>query len=125
MIDQIKHNAMLVQSVARTQLKVNVDFDRSAVEWLDGFVTRQHENSDPNNMSGLVSTLGSFFGECIIQTFGGEWAQCEQEWCVQFDDKNAAFPFAKIEKHLKNGREDSVLSMFDAIPVVFPQTGKS
>jgi hypothetical protein len=124
MIEQIQHNAQLVQSVARDQFKVDVSFDRSAVEWLDGYVTRQHEHGDPENVSGLVSTLGSFFGECIIQSFGGKWMQSEHGWCIKFDDKNAVFPFAKIEKHLLNGREDSVLSMFDTIPVVFPKARK-
>lgn len=124
MIEQIQHNAQLVQSVARDQLKVDIAFDREAVEWLDGYVTRQHENGDAGNVSGLVSTLGSFFGECIIQSFGGKWMQSAHGWCIQFDDKNAVFPFAKIEKHLQNGKEDSVLGMFDTIPVVFPQAQK-
>jgi hypothetical protein len=35
MIEQIQHNTQLVQSVARDQLKVDVGFDRSVVEWLD------------------------------------------------------------------------------------------
>ena len=121
MIDNIRHNAELVQSLARDQLNVDVNFDRAGVEWLDRYATRQHEHGDPDNVEGLVSTLGSFFGECIVHTYGGEWSQDENGWCVQFDENDAAFPFAKIEKHLRNGPEDSVLSMFDTIPLVFKQ----
>lgn len=121
MIEQIQHNAQLVQTVALNQLKVQVDFDRTGVEWLDGYITRQHENGDPNNFSGLVSTLGSFFGECIVRTYGGEWSESEHGWCIQFDEKNAVFPFSKVEKHLRNGAEDSVLSMFDMIPLVLSE----
>jgi hypothetical protein len=124
MIDQIRRNAKLVQSVARDQLSVDVGFDRVAVEWLDGFVTRQHEQGSPDNVEGLVSTLGSFFGECIVRTYGGKWFQDEEGWCVRFDEKNAAYPFAKVEKHLRNGPEDSVLSMFDTIPLVFKGIGR-
>ena len=124
MIDQIRHNADLVRSVAHDQLSVDVDFDRAAVEWLDGFVNRQHEQGDPNNVNNLVNTLGAFFGECILHTYGGEWFQDDSGWCVRFDAKNAAYPFAKLKKHLLNGAEDSVLSMFDIIPVVFKQFGK-
>lgn len=119
MIEHIRKNAELVQSVAREQLNVDVEFDLTAVEWLDGCVTRQHEQGDPNNVEGLVSTLGSFFGECVVQTYGGKWFEDENGWCVRFDEKNAVFPFAKIEKHLRNGPEDSVLSMFETIPLVF------
>ena len=120
MIDQIRHNAELVRSVARDQLSVDVGFDRAGVEWLDGFVNRQHEQGGPNNVNNLVNTLGS----CILDTYGGEWFQDDSGWCVRFDEKNAAYPFAKLRKHLLNGAEDSVLSMFDTIPVVFKQFGK-
>ena len=123
MIDRIRHNAALVQSVARDQLNIEVDFDRAAVEWLDGYINRQHEQGDPSNIDGLVSTLGSFFGECMVRTYGGAWAQDDHGWCVRFDAENAAFPFSKVKKHLLNGPDDSVLSMFDAIPVIFQQTG--
>ena len=122
MIDQIRHNAELVRAVARKQLNVDIEFDRTAIEWLDGYVTRQHEQGDPNNVEGLVSTLGSFFGECIVQTYGGKWSHDDQGWCVRFDEKNCAYPFVKLEKHLRNGPEDSVLSMFDMIPLVFNQS---
>jgi hypothetical protein len=124
MLDQIQRNAELVRSVARDHLDVEVDFDRAAVEWLDGYVTRQHEQGDPNNFNGLVSTLGSFFGACIVRTYGAEWFQNDNGWCVRFDEENAAYPFAKLEKHLRNGPEDSVLSMFDTIPLVFKNIGR-
>ncbi len=65
MIEHIEKNAELVQSVARDQLGVDVGFDRSAIEWLDGYVTRQHKSGNPDKVVGLVSTLGSFFGACI------------------------------------------------------------
>lgn len=119
MLDHIQANAELVQAVARDQLGAEVDFDRDGVKWLDGYVTRQREHGDPDNIEGLVSTLGAFFGECIARTYGGQWFQGEHGWCVRFDEENAAYPFAKIEKHLRNGPEDSVVSMFDTIPVVF------
>jgi len=123
-LDQIQHNAELVQSVAKDELAVDVEFDRAAVEWLDGYVTRQHEQGDPKNIDGLISTLGSFFGECIVRTYGAQWATDEYGWSVRFDEKNAAYPFAKIEKHLRNGSEDSVLSMFDNIPILFNQIAR-
>lgn len=119
MIEHIRQNAALVQSVASEQLNVEVGFDRNAVEWLDGYITRQHEQGDPGNFAGLVSTLGSFLGECILHTYGGQWANDEHGWCVRFDAKNCAYPFAKVEKHLQNGPEDSVLSFFDTIPLLF------
>lgn len=122
MIEQIRENAELVQSVARDQLKVEVGFDRDAVVWLDGYIARQHEQGDPDNVDGLVSTLGSFFGECLVQTYGGDWHQDELGWGVRFSDQNVVFPFSKVRKQLENGAGDSTLSFFDTIPVLFKRT---
>lgn len=124
MIEHIRQNAELVRSVAQNQLSTDVRYDRTGVEWLDGFVTRQHEQGDPDKVEGLVNTLGSFLGECIVQAYGGQWSEDEFGWSVRFDEKNAVYPFAKTEKHLRNGPEDSVLSMFDTIPIVFKNIGR-
>src|SRR5436853_269366 len=83
-------------------------YDEAGVRWLDGYVQRQHENGDPANREGLVNTLGSYLGECVIRTFGGEWAQDDGSWCVRFNDRNAVFPFAKVRKQLESGSADSV-----------------
>jgi hypothetical protein len=119
MIDLIKKNAELVVATAEKHLERKVGYDRDGVEWLDGYIQRQHEHGDPDNREALVSTLGSFLGECIIETYGGDWTHTEYGWSVAFDNGNAAYPFAKAAKQLENGAEDSVLSFFDSIPVMF------
>ena len=119
MVDRIRSNAEMVVSVAAKQLGEGVGYDEAGVRWLDGYIQQQHEQGNPANRDGLVSTLGSFLGECIIRTFGGQWAEVAGSWCVRFDDRNAAYPFAKVGKHLEQGVEDSVLSFFTVIPVVF------
>lgn len=118
-VDRIRANAELVVSVAAKQLGEAVGYDEAGVRWLDGYIQRQHEQGDPANRDGLVSTLGSFLGECIVQSFGGTWTEINGAWCVQFDDCNAAYPFAKVDKQLEHGAEDSVLSFFTLIPVMF------
>lgn len=119
MVDRIRANAELVVSVAARELGESVGYDEAGVRWLDGYIQRQHEQGDPTIRDGLVSTLGSFLGECIVRSFGGAWAEIDGSWCVRFDDGNAAFPFGKVDKHLEHGAEDSVLSFFTVIPVVF------
>ena len=117
-LEQIRANAALVIRIASDQLGVTIGCDEAGVRWLDGYIQRQHEQGDPSTRDGLTSTLGSFLGECIIQGFGGAWAQDNGSWCVRFDDRNAAFPFAKVAKQLENGREDSVLAFYSLIPVL-------
>ena len=119
MEDRFRANAELVVSIASKQLDIEVGMDEAGVRWLDGYIHRQHEQGNPANRDGLVSTLGSYLGECIIQCFGGQWIEIGGVWCVQFSEGNAAYPLAKVRKQLENGAGDSVLSFFTAIPVLF------
>jgi hypothetical protein len=123
-VEAIRSNAALVVSVARDQLGHDLAFDEKSVRWLDGYIQRQHEGGETGNRDGLINTLGSFLGECIIQTFGGTWALVDNAWCVRFDETNAVFPFAKVAKQLENGSEDSVLSFFTLIPILFREIRK-
>lgn len=143
-IAEIRASAAHVVSIARDRFGQELGFDEEAVRWLDGFIQRQHEAGDPKNNHGLVNTLGSFLGECIIHSIGGEW-DCVRfvevglkeriaqsfgsEWdlvdglvCVRFDERNAAFPFTKVAKHLENGSEagDSVLGFFTGTAELIP-----
>ena len=119
LFENIRHNGDLVLSEARKLTgDAGIGFNHAGVEWLDGFIRRQREGGDPKNVEALVSTLGSFLGECIIRTHGGQWARMDGMVGVKFDDKSAAFPFAKASKHLNNGDEDSVLSFFKMIPKI-------
>ncbi|HEX6045389.1 MAG TPA: hypothetical protein VFZ22_12940 [Pyrinomonadaceae bacterium] len=70
--------------------------------------------------------FGSFLGECIIRCYGGTWKQDESRvWCVAFDDKNAAFPFAKVAKQMDNGLEDGIASFFNVMPLIFKDLEQS
>lgn len=119
MEERFRANAELVVSIAGKQLDVEVGMDEAGVRWLDGYIQRQHEQGNPTYCDGLASTLGSYLGECIIQCFGGRWAEIGGSWCVRFSVGNAAYPLAKVRKQLENGAGDSVLSFFTAIPVLF------
>ena len=97
-------------------------YDRASVEWLDSYIERVRLNLDESSVNGLSNSIGSFLGECIIANYGGQWREAEGTWGVFFSDRNdksAAFPFNKVRKQLLNGAEDSILSFYDVIPVVF------
>jgi hypothetical protein len=69
--------------------------------------------------TGLINTIGSYLGQCIIETYCGEWAIKNGALGIDFGDNNWVFPFNKVEKHLANGAEDSIYSFFNCIPLVF------
>jgi hypothetical protein len=116
--DKLRANAELVVSTMHKNLGTELSFDETGVEWVDGYIDRLRESFPKERRSGLVSTLASFVGECIIRTFGGEWVEKDGWWGVQVSDRIWACPFAKIEKQFENGEEDSVASFFRCIPIL-------
>ena len=116
--DKLRANADLVVRTLRENLDVELGFDRAGVEWIDGYINRLRDAIEPENRSGLISTLASFVGESIIRTYGGNWVEQEGWWGVRVSERIWACPFAKIEKQFENGPEDSVASFFTCIPVL-------
>ena len=122
MEDQIKGLAQNLISTVSEKLGVHLKYDRPSVEWLDGYINRVRLSLDESSIDGIATSIGSFLGECIIANYGGQWRESEGTWGVFFsdrDDRNAVFPFNKVRKQLLNGAEDSILSFYEVIPVVF------
>jgi hypothetical protein len=121
--EKIRENAQLV--IARfsqlPELKSHFGYNHESVKWLDGFIERERSRRDINTVGTekLIQVLGSYLGECVIHTYGGMWREQEGQWGVFFDDSNSVFPFNKVLKQFRNGREDSILSFFEIIALVF------
>ena len=100
---------------------LNLKYDADSVKFIEGFIERNKGNFEKEESKGLINSLGSFLGQCIIENYGGQW-QLDNETgsvAVAFDDKNKAYPFAKVSKQFENGLEDSVYSFYNVIPSVF------
>ena len=115
----IEENAELVINGVGRMCGVHLDYDEKSVEWLDGYIERNRKDFDEETIKKMTSIFGSFLGECIRRNFGGEWKKSENGVGVIFYSKNAVYPFAKTEKHLRNGSEDSIVGLYKMIPVVF------
>ena len=108
----------LAESV-RTQL--NLKYNADSVKFIEEFIERNKSSLDEKESKGLIYSLGSFLGQCIIKNYGGQW-QVDKETglvAVAFDDNNKAYPFAKVSKQFDNGSEDSIYSFYSIIPTVF------
>lgn len=118
----IKANAELVLQELRHLNGVDFGYTQESIEWLEGYIERMRvsgEFGDDETKNKLISVLGSFLGECIVRSYGGTWRQHEGIWCVVFNDKNMAFPFAKVAKQIDYGLEDGIAGFFKLIPIVF------
>lgn len=111
-----------IENLAETvKTQLNLKYDQDSVKFVEGFIERNKSNFDKEGIKGLINSLGAYLGQCIIRNYGGQW-QLDSETgsvAVAFDDKNKAYPFAKVSKQFDNGLEDSVYSFYTAIPTVF------
>ena len=101
--------------------QLNLNYDLHSVKFIEEFIERQRNNFDSEQRKGLINSIGSFVGQCIIINYGGHWQvdQDTQTISIALDDKNKIFPFAKTAKQFENGLEDSVYSFYTIIPTVF------
>ncbi len=127
MVEKLVENAELAIRVLGPESQINFGFNIESVRWLEGYIERLRSSGqldDANIKEGLISVLGSFLGECIIRCYGGRWEEKNGNWAVVFGQQNAAYPFTKVEKQMRNGREDSIASFYDAIPLLFKECKK-
>jgi hypothetical protein len=110
-----------IESLAITvkkELKLNYDAD--SVKFIEGFIERNKSAIPKDQWNGLINSCGAFLGQCIIENYGGHWEKDNDGLvCISFDDKNKAYPFAKVNKQFENGIEDSIYSFYIVIPKVF------
>lgn len=73
-------------------------YNAAGVAWVDGFIERQRVNRElaEDTMEGLVTVLGAYFGQCIIENYGGVWRDIENEWCVVFAGRKIVYPFSLV-----------------------------
>jgi hypothetical protein len=124
--DKLFSNAELVRNLAQEQLEANVGYDEAAMRWFDEYVTRRHLHGGDEQKAKLINTLGSFFGECILKTHGGKWVTSpdSQYPLIEFSQGNVVYPFNKVDKHLRDGPDESVLALFMSIAPLFAQKSR-
>ena len=118
--EKIKANAeIVIETLGPVSELPQFGFTRESVDWVEGFIERQRVREDMTDeeKDRLVNMIGSYLGECIIRTYGGEWCEAQDTWGVRVNEKLTAFPFAKVQKQYDNGIEggDSILSFFDGV----------
>jgi hypothetical protein len=124
MESQIRSNAELVRTVAQESLGVDAGYDEDGVRWLDQYINGQRESATQELKDRLPNTLGAYLGECIRNTYGGEWVQDEMGWGMRINEKLTVYPFSKVRKQLSNPEGDSVLALFMTIPALLQRTSK-
>ncbi|MFB6205076.1 MAG: hypothetical protein ABEJ05_00910 [Haloglomus sp.] len=65
-----------------------LDFTPASLRHLDSLVDTYYgpddaaAESDPEALSGVAAQLGSYFGETLVRSHGGEWQRGRSNWSV-------------------------------------------
>ncbi len=129
-ISEIRRLAFCVVEEFRTR-DHTFGYNADSVEWIEGFIEREREREGRDLSKGvpegLVNTLGSFLGECVVAATGGKWVWSDKQndWGIKFKSGSIAFPFAKVSKQLANGVQggDSIVSFY-RISIEYVAPGK-
>lgn len=111
----------------RQQLQVNA-FDAPAVQRLSDLIEVQRPAIQPADREGVVMALGCFLGQCMVDTYQGEWAAGpDGSTGVGLAGRLFFNPFFLVSEQLKKGLEQSVSTFFASIPqrLEAPQQRKS
>jgi len=100
----------------RQQLRLNA-YDASSVERLAAFIEEQRPAIKPAEQEGVVTALGCFLGQCLVDTYKGEWAAgLDNTTGVGIGGKSFFNPFYRIAQQLAHGQPESVAVFFAQVP---------
>ncbi len=103
-----------------TKTKLGINYNNDGVKCIEGFIERTKSYFPKDQWEELSYSCGAFLGQCIIENYGGKWSQDENgQFCIEFNEHNKVYPFSKVSKQFENGLEDSIHSLYIAIPTVF------
>jgi hypothetical protein len=118
----IKANAELVQRVCQPLVDFPFSYDEPSVTWLEGYIERLRASGGlKDNFDTYVSVFGSYLGEAIIASFGGEWSDTgEDSLHIALPGNNKALPFNKVRKQMEDGVDsgESIASFYRMIPFI-------
>lgn len=112
---EIRNHAEFFRETIYNHTGVQLNYDEAAVHWVDGYIIRHRNFEGPKDR--IAGSIGCFFGECIRETFGGEWVEHSEtgHLMVKISECFSIFPFNKVIKHFENEDGDSILGLFTSI----------
>jgi len=75
------------------------------VRWLEAYIEHVRPQLAPDLINEFVEIAGCFYGECLVDTFGGTWARAnDRSLAVVMQPHGYTFPFAAIAQQV-HGQE--------------------
>lgn len=108
--ERLRETAELFVKLA-TDAGQALEFDDAGIRWAAWYVDgiRPVEREDQRRVQAAL--VGSFVGEALIATRGGEWVNDDGEWSLRLADGTRVHPFRQALKHITDGEDESILSL--------------
>lgn len=101
-------------NTAESIFGVQLGYTEASILMLDELIDAAWPDEPPVLIDNMILLWGSFLGEAIIRTLGGEWLETSEGWCVQIGDLRIMV-FNKIKKRFLNGNEDSISYYYQSL----------
>lgn len=93
-------------------------FDAAAVQQLASFIETQRSTLPAAEKQGVITALGCFLGECLVQTYNGTWAQGPDGTTGVGINQTSFFnPFFRVAEQFEKGNTESVVDFFASVPI--------
>ena len=95
--------------------QLNVKFSLDYLKKIEDFIDNDPNISDLERKSNIILNIGSFYGQLLIERFGGQWKgdsqidKCTVQICNKFIEVN---PFDVVKKYIKYGSANSMVSHY-------------
>lgn len=88
-------------------------------------VERYLEGKSEGVQQQYVLNAGAYLGECLIQTYGGEWIEHEPGvWGIKFNNDLVTFPIGKVQEFVDDPTGDSFASLYASVPMIIELSNK-
>jgi hypothetical protein len=98
-----RRNAVHVMKLGWTT-HPHIGFDSAGVCWLDQYIEQNRSALTAELTEEFVQLMGCFYGECLIETFGGKWEWSSDQLGVRMDRLGFTYPFTAV-----TGRSKTVM----------------
>jgi len=108
--DRFKAKAELLKIQLRVE-KIEFTCNTDGLKEVEKFILNRSYQRDE-----YILKAGALLGECMIETYGGEWLLKDGNWAVKVNEGLLAFPFGKVAKFYDDPEMESLASLYSVIP---------
>ncbi len=112
-------HAMDFIDFAENATQIELDFEEESLGAFEAILEAiyqlfQRQKPSDEDFVDMVKRATGYFGAVILRNIGGNWIQSNIGMGIQIKGTNA-FVYNRIARRLSNGREDEVLSFYEAL----------